>query len=81
MPYVKTVPEDEARGLLARQYEASRRRDRRVARIIRVMSQNPEALDDLLRLYETIARSASGLSRAQREMIAVVVSKTSGCRY
>ena len=81
MPYVHTIPPDEARGRLRAQYEASLRRDRRVAGVIRVMSQNAEALDRLLDLYGTVAYGPSGLSRAQREMIALVVSKANGCRY
>jgi len=81
MAFVEMVPEDRAVGKLAQQYALSRRRDRRIANIVRVMSQNPEALDDLLRLYTTIAYGPSGLTRAQREMVAVVVSRANGCRY
>jgi len=81
MTYVETIPEELAVGKLARQYAASRRRDRRVAGIVRAMSQNPDALDDMMRLYDTIAYAPSGLSRAQREMIALVVSRVNRCRY
>ncbi len=81
MPYIETIPEDDAEGRLAKQYELSRRRDRRVAGIVRVMSRTPRALDDLMRLYTTVAYGPSRLTRAQREMVAVVVSKANGCRY
>lgn len=81
MAFVEQVPEGDARGKLARQYAASRERDRRIANIIRVMSQNPDALDLFLKLYERVAYGPSGLSRAQREMVAVVVSKANGCHY
>lgn len=81
MPYISTVGPESATGKLARQYEASSRRDRRVAGIIQVMSQNPDALDDLMRLYARIAYGPSGLSRAQREMVAIVVSRVNECRY
>ncbi len=81
MPHIEIIAPERATGKLARQYDASLRRDRRVAGIIQVMSQNPEALDDLLRLYGTVAYGPSGLTRAQREMVAVVVSRVNGCRY
>lgn len=81
MAYIDPVPEAEASGKLARQYALSRSRDRRIANIVRVMSRNPDALDDLMRLYATIARGASRITRAEREMIAVVVSRANGCRY
>ncbi|MCP3916677.1 MAG: peroxidase [bacterium] len=81
MPYIDIVPPEQATGKLARQYEASLKRDRRIAGIIQVMSQNPDALDDLLRLYGTVAYAPSGLTRAEREMVAVVVSRANGCRY
>ena len=63
MTYIETVAEEESEGLLARQYAASRRRDGRVASIVSAMSQNPEALDDLMRLYTTVSRGPSGLTQ------------------
>ncbi len=42
MPYIDTIPEDEATGTLARQYAASRKRDRRVSGVVRLMSHEPE---------------------------------------
>jgi alkylhydroperoxidase family enzyme len=81
MAWVETVPEDEARGTLAEQYAASRRRDGRLAAIVRAMSQSPAALADLMRLHATVAHGPSGLSRAEREMVALVVSRANRCRY
>ena len=81
MAYVQTVPPEDAEGPLKEVYELGVRRDGRVAAILEVMSQNGQALSELMKLYMTIAYGPSGLSRAQREMIAVVVSKTNGCRY
>jgi len=81
MAYIDTIHEEDATGTLARQYASSRARDRRVAGIVQVMSQNPEALADLMRLHSTVAMQPSGLTRAQREMIALVVSGANGCLY
>ncbi|MFT5150031.1 MAG: alkylhydroperoxidase family enzyme [Planctomycetota bacterium] len=81
MPFIETVNPSAAEGKLDALYKASASRDRRVAGIIQVMSGNVDALSDLMRLYQRIAYGPSPLSRAQREMIAVVVSKKNGCRY
>ena len=45
------------------------------------MSQAPAALEELMRLYTTVGHGPSGLTRAEREMIAVVVSRATRCRY
>ena len=81
MAYIKTVSVDDADGPLKEVYKLGMRRDGRVAAILEVMSQHGQALSELMKLYMTIAYGPSGLSRAQREMIAVVVSKANGCRY
>jgi alkylhydroperoxidase family enzyme len=81
MTYISTIPPSQATGPLKAQYDLSLQRDGRIATIIQAMSQNPAALTDLITLYTTISRGPSGLSRAQREMIAVVVSKANGCHY
>ena len=81
MAFIETIPVDKADGLLKKQYDLSLKRDRRVANIIQLMSQNPKALDDLLRLYTTVAYGKSSITRAQREMIALVVSTINQCHY
>ena len=81
MAYIETIPPEDADGSLKDVYKLGMRRDGRVAAILEVMSQHGQALSELMTLYMTIAYGPSGLSRAQREMIAVVVSKTNGCRY
>jgi alkylhydroperoxidase family enzyme len=53
-----------------------------VFNIIRIQSPRPEILRASTQLYTEIMFSPkSPLSRSQREMIAVVVSKTNGCHY
>jgi alkylhydroperoxidase family enzyme len=44
-------------------------------------SLNPEALAAHLALYRTIMFGSSGLSRAEREAIAVCVSAANDCHY
>jgi AhpD family alkylhydroperoxidase len=52
-----------------------------VADIHKVQSLNPRALAAHFELYKAIMFQASPLSRAQREALAVVVSRANGCHY
>ena len=45
------------------------------------MSRSPEALQASMRMYLAIMFGESDLSRAQREMLATVVSQTNDCFY
>ena len=53
----------------------------KVSNILKVHSLNPEALSDHLDMYMTLMFGSSGLSRLEREAIAVVVSATNECAY
>lgn len=82
MAWIKEIHEDEATGKLKSLYERiSGRTKSSVANILKVHSIHPDVLEAHLDLYETIMFGESGLSRAQREMIAVVVSSTNSCDY
>jgi alkylhydroperoxidase family enzyme len=52
-----------------------------VDHILKIHSLNPESLEGHHRYYDHIMRGPSGLSRAEREMIAVVVSAANDCFY
>jgi uncharacterized peroxidase-related enzyme len=81
MAWIQVVPPSEATGDLAEQYAKIRDASGRVANILAVHSLNPAALRAHFALYRTLMFGRSELSRAQREMIAVVVSVTNGCHY
>jgi len=82
MAWIKEIHENEATGKLKSLYDRiSGRTKNSVANILKVHSIHPDALEAHLNLYETIMFGESGLSRAQREMIAVVVSSTNSCDY
>jgi uncharacterized peroxidase-related enzyme len=82
MPWIETVAPAQATGLLKRLYEAAVRRAGRVYNIIRLQSPRPEVLRCSTQLYLELMHSPRGaLSRAQREMIATVVSSVNGCHY
>jgi uncharacterized peroxidase-related enzyme len=82
MAWIETVAPERATGLLKQLYDAAIRRAGKVYNVIRAQSPRPEVLRASTQLYLDVMHSkASGLTRVQREMIAVVVSRTNGCHY
>ncbi len=81
MAWIKTYNENEATGLLARVYDTAIKRAGRVFNILRIQGQNPHALQGSMGLYAVLMKGESPLSRAQREMLAVVVSQVNSCHY
>ncbi len=53
----------------------------RVWNIVRIMTPNAEAMRASMGFYSAIMHGESPLSRPQREMLAVVVSRINHCVY
>ena len=81
MAHIRITPPEEADGPLGTIYEEAVARAGKVYQILRVMSPSPVVLRASLGLYLAVMHGPSGLSRVRREMLAVVVSRTNGCRY
>ena len=82
MAWIKTVDPDAATGLLKRLYDAAVKRAGKVFNVIRIQSPRPEVLRHSTQLYlEVMVSAKSPLSRAQRELIATVVSRANDCHY
>ncbi|HEB53748.1 MAG TPA: hypothetical protein ENI87_10900 [bacterium] len=81
MPFIRVVQDDEATGDCARELDAARRRAGRVWNIVRAMTPNPAVLRASMQLYQAVMYGESPLSRRQRELLAVVVSRRNGCVY
>ena len=81
MAWINVIPLEAATGLLKRQYDEALKRAGRIWSIVSIMSQNPPVSQASMALYETIMHGSSPLSRRQREMLALVVSKTNQCVY
>ncbi len=81
MAYIETIPPESAQGALRAEYDEATRRAGRVWNILRIMSPNPSVLKASMGLYLAVMHGPSPLSRAQREMLAVVVSKANDCHY
>lgn len=81
MPHVHILSYEETTGVARREYDAAMRRAGRVWNIVSVQSQLPEVMRDSIRIYLSIMYGPSPLSRAQREMMAVVTSQANECHY
>lgn len=81
MSWIRTVPENEASGYVQGVYEATRKSRGWVSNIIKSFSLRPDALRAFQNMFATLMFGPSELTRAQREMIAVVVSVTNRCHY
>jgi alkylhydroperoxidase family enzyme len=81
MPYIRTVAPDAADGALGAEYADAVRRAGYVAHILRIQSLNPGVLHAGVQLYMALMHGPSALSRAQRELIATVVSAANDCFY
>jgi alkylhydroperoxidase family enzyme len=79
MAWIRIIDVDEAEGLLAGLYEAAVKRAGRVFNVVKIQSINPPVLRRGIGLYLEAMHGDSPLTRAQREMLAVVVSAANGC--
>ena len=81
MPWIETIAPEKAQGLLARIYQQAVRRAGRIWNILSIMSLNPKTAKSSMHFYRELMFGDSPLSRGQREMLAVVVSRTNHCCY
>jgi uncharacterized peroxidase-related enzyme len=81
VPHIRLIDVDEATGPLAEEYAAAMGRAGKVFNIVKSMSLNPRVLNRSMALYQAIMFGPSELSRAERELLAVVVSNANDCHY
>ena len=81
MAWIQTVSEEEASGDVKRQYDAAVRRAGKVFGIVKLHSLRPDVMRTFMELYMKIMHAPSGLSRAEREMVATAVSSANDCFY
>lgn len=81
MAWIDEVEQENADGQLAELYTELVAKRGKVSNILKVHSLNAAALGNHLDLYMTLMFGQSGLSRAEREAIAVVVSANNDCEY
>ena len=81
MPHIHQFSDEEATGPVRQELDAARQRAGRVWNIVRIMTPNPAVLRASMQMYRVLMFGDSPLSRHQREMLAVVVSKANHCVY
>lgn len=81
MPYIRTVPFDDADGILRREYEAAVKRAGKVFNVVSVQSLKPRMLRAGMALYQVLMIEEGALPRWQKELLAIAVSRANGCRY
>ncbi len=81
MPHIRLTEPDEATGLLAAEYDAATGRAGKIFNIVKAMSLRPEVLHTSMEMYKAIMFGPSGLSRAERELLATVTSRHNDCHY
>jgi len=81
MAWIKMIREEEAHGFLRSLYKKYGNPFEGVDNILKIHSLNPETLKHHYDFYKHLMTGKSGLSRMQREMIAVVVSVANDCHY
>lgn len=81
MANIKVISFQEATGRLKEIYKNLIEKRGKLASVHSIQSLNPDSITAHMELYMTIMFSQSPLTRAQREMIGVVVSTANGCAY
>ena len=81
MPHIRLIEVDEATGPLREECDAAIDRAGKVFNIVKAMSLRPGVLKRSMELYKEIMFGPSELSRAERELLATVVSRHNDCHY
>ncbi len=81
MPYVRTIPYEDAQGELKDVYDMMIKTRGRIPNVQAVSSLKPNIMKTLMGHVTSVMYGESGVSRAEREMVAAVVSATNKCQY
>ena len=81
MAYIKTIEDAEATGELKNKYQELKQKRGKISNILKIHSLMPQTLSDHLQLYTHIMFNKSTIKRADKELIAVIVSTLNNCPY
>jgi alkylhydroperoxidase family enzyme len=82
MPYIHQFSDEEATGPVRQELDAARNaRGAASGTSCAIMTPNAAVLRASMQMYRAVMYGDSPLSRHQREMLAVVVSKANHCVY
>ncbi len=80
MPYVRTIPYEESQGELTEAYDMMIKTRGRIPNVQAVSSLKPNIMKTLMAHVGLVMFGEWGVSRAEREMVAAVVSATNKCQ-
>lgn len=81
MSRIKTISYEESHGKLREIYDKIIESRGKLADVHKIQSLRPESIIKHMDLYMDVMFCRSELTRANREMIAVIVSKSNKCKY
>ena len=81
MSYVRTIPYNEARGELKAIYDRTLQTRGSISYVTAVSSLRPHLLKTLAAHNASVMQSESGLTPAERQMVATVTSALNRCQY
>lgn len=81
MPFVRTVSYHEARGGLKDTYDQILKARGAIGNVMAVNSIRPHLMKTLFEHNSSVMRTESGLTPAERQMVATVVSALNRCQY
>lgn len=81
MAHIQIIEPEHATGALKTEYDDAINRAGKVFNILKVQSLNPATLRASMQLYTATMHGDSGLTRAERELLATVVSRANDCFY
>ncbi|NND72412.1 MAG: peroxidase-related enzyme [Rhodothermales bacterium] len=81
MAWIRTIPHEEATDDLLEIYDEIIRKRGKLSNIMRIQSLNPKVMRSHMALYLDILFGKSDIRRADRELIATVVSMQNDCSY
>jgi alkylhydroperoxidase family enzyme len=81
MAWIEMIEPERSEGALKEEYEHALQRAGKVYNIVKIQSLNSRVLHSSMQAYITIMHSPSELTRAEREMLATVVSSVNHCFY
>ncbi len=81
MAFIEIIEPENAEGELRSIYEDLSRSRGKIAEVHKIQSLTPPTITAHMELYKRVMFGRSPLSRAEREMIAVTVSKHNRCAY
>ncbi len=81
MAWIRLISEDEAEGQLKEIYAKRADSNGKVSGVLKAGCWNPPMLEARGAILQALMYRREGLSRAEREFVAVVTSVANGCEY